>query len=748
MVQWLENFSDKSHEMLEYIFGALAGAESETVVSSSFGAVFEVFNSFVLTVGAVIVMFHLVEAVLRTAQSGEVMGRSWSSVWVPLRLALGFTALVPTVAGYSLLQAAVMWFTMQGVNAANVMWGVTVGNMAAPNVTQMIDAEAPSSMGLAREMLVSSMCNMSVNHNQNVIRQSQKRAGDDLEYSTFGITPQRDGDKYHIKYGQTERVDETFWSSDGFDDNTCGEITIVNAYPEWKDKVYEAGEHFESLKNFAGSKELNRLGNEFRELYANNILQLAGSIDRIAQNAWNNDFQEKKLIQAVEAFDKKNAEWIKTNLIGSNIGAIEWDAFVAESVKCGWACAGGMYFQMAQLTSTVESVKNLDPASFDYKEGTEKALKQAGVRDKIHIARTNQLISEAARIAESETDSRMVQKELENMAQASRGSDGASTDVDVNEKLVDAIGGAIKDSQYKMGLLESRVAGFNSSPILHTNQIGSFMIGTGQAGVIGGVVLGGTFSNFFAEKLGGDGMWSFLSPMIIGFVSFCFITGAILAYYIPMVPFIVWTGGILSWLVSIIEAIAVAPVWAISFLSPDGDGFMGEKSAQGRLLVFSVFLRPPLMVIGLLAALGVSIVLFNFINNFYFYVFDTVAGDAGWTMIVAWIAKWFIYAMLVIGTMNTAYSLITMIPDNVLRWIGGHNHALGDMGAQNGSAGVGQQMGAAGVGGALGAAASPKGAADVGQKLRGKGEENSVSGDDSPEKQATTGQEGGDIRGK
>ena len=74
-------------------------------------------RTFVL--GIIILLYTLVISTVNTAQEGELMGRKWSSIWIPMRSVMGTGLLVPTASGYSLIQILVLWIIVQGVGAAN-----------------------------------------------------------------------------------------------------------------------------------------------------------------------------------------------------------------------------------------------------------------------------------------------------------------------------------------------------------------------------------------------------------------------------------------------------------------------------------------------------------------------------------------------------------------------------------------------------------------------------------------------------
>src|SRR3990167_4993200 len=90
---------DYSVVFLADIFGVVDGVLHGTG-SQIMGVMFGVFNSAVLSVGGVIIMYTLLVSTLNTAHQGEVLGKDWSSIWIPLRSALGLSLMIPKASGY------------------------------------------------------------------------------------------------------------------------------------------------------------------------------------------------------------------------------------------------------------------------------------------------------------------------------------------------------------------------------------------------------------------------------------------------------------------------------------------------------------------------------------------------------------------------------------------------------------------------------------------------------------------------
>lgn len=118
--------TDYSVTWLANIFGVVDGVLHGTG-SQIVGRMFSVFNAAVMALGGIIITYTMLVSTMNTAHEGEMLGKKWSSIWVPVRATAGFALLVPKASGYCLLQVFVMWVVVQGVGAADKLWDEALG---------------------------------------------------------------------------------------------------------------------------------------------------------------------------------------------------------------------------------------------------------------------------------------------------------------------------------------------------------------------------------------------------------------------------------------------------------------------------------------------------------------------------------------------------------------------------------------------------------------------------------------------
>jgi defect-in-organelle-trafficking protein DotA len=199
---------------------------------------------------------------------------------------------------------------------------------------------------------------------------------------------------------------------------------------------------------------------------------------------------------------------------------------------------------------------------------------------------------------------------------------------------------------------------------------------------------------------------SLAMPLLMAWMGTMLAVGFITAYYIPFLPYMIFTFGSIGWLMAVIEAMVAAPIVALGITHPEGEGPFG-KGEQAIMILMNVFLRPALMIIGYIAGIILSYVSVWVINAGFANVVTFVQGDpstgsgfywkgttmittptnqtqqatgigyAGWAGIYGFFFSILIYTTMYLVVVQKAFSLIATLPDKVLRWIGGTPEQVG-----------------------------------------------------------------------
>lgn len=191
---------------------------------------------------------------------------------------------------------------------------------------------------------------------------------------------------------------------------------------------------------------------------------------------------------------------------------------------------------------------------------------------------------------------------------------------------------------------------------------------------------------------------NWFKPLAMAIAGLFVATGGMFAFYVPLYPFFIFLFGVIAWFIMVIEAMVAAPLIAFGLTHPEGQDFLGPAK-QGLMLLLGIFLRPALMVIGLFAAMILAFVSFRFMNSGFAgfvndlftngNVFDGAkqgdvltglshlesisqgGGISGFgVMLFGMPVLMVVYATIVYLILNQCYSLVYVLPDYIMRWIG------------------------------------------------------------------------------
>lgn len=661
--------SDRSvSDFLGTMFGELVRIAGGTAMGGdAFGPIVAQFNEAVLLLGAILLAYTLVAGTMQTAHDGEVLGKKWSSMWLPLRTALGIAAIVP-IKGYCMAQVVVMWLTLQGVGIADSVW-TAYAQTATVNEAITVQQTSKQAAQVARTRLEQRMCMTTLNgENQRAQSEAAARGETNFIVEANGVV----GEKAMRDAGITT-------AGVGYSDGVCGSYkfpasTLVGNFGGTYDKAV-----------FGDNATAKAVSEAMRTAHASALNALTGELDGIARELYLSTFRAsgmdfgKAYATAVENYDKALAQAAQ-NVSGM---ASARNEVAQNAAKDGWMMAGAWYMKFAMLQeqayNAVNQFPEVSPPNLADVSPTEKDAVKA-YQDRLRLALSGL------------TDEKFgVQTQYASDKAAREGGFSMS---------------ALMHRLFSTGDISAWLTNGTSdtsrNPVLWAQDLGHLMLNTVWGGFLGALAV----ITPLGTKVLGNGLdlgpsvmlaLPLIAPLALMGLGF----GAMAAYYLPLAPFILFFGAFIGWLILVVEAIIAAPLWAAMHLAPDGDGVAGQ-GGQGYMLVMSLVLRPVLMILGLVA----SMVLIYPIGTLFNQVFAAVFGMTNGNNLVGvfgLFALFSIYTMTMVAMIHKTFSLIHFLPDTILRWAGGGSDTvLGsnaselEHGARGGTtviAGVAQRVG-------------------------------------------------------
>ena len=728
--------TDKSIEYLGMIFGGSVGKlnlgldpESTTFLSH----LFQLFNGIILGIAIFILAYVGIISTVNTAQEGQVMGKKWSSVWIPLRSAVGLLLLAPMPGtGYSFLQVTIMWIVLHGVGAADHIWNFVLNNMASGiSATRSIKIDEDTKNRLLRNgkdigknLLNNLICIEAIkkaNPNQTLNAPLQ------YKFVNKNFTP---GDSPKI-------TEELIFGSDDpkhpSRKNICGSIIIEASLTadDLKDDQNKNIDLSPEQKNSIVEKAYQNKKQALTLMIAK-IIPIAKTIAGCDKDASTGDIILPEYLQASSSFatgilrepviiyQKYMSQLIKQKFIPDQVNVnnnspsqalVPWgegkvhDQIINSGQAIGWLSAGSFYYlfnkstQQKLLDTTTDKPILVDP--FDSDDFGNSIL-TAG----LGVSTT---FSHYFKYGRSSNSNNFFQKPPEyNLTKIAEdhlkpnpttsGFDPVknfNTDKlhkDLQAPIEDfkklakdpdlKIDGKKKEFTQEISKIIKSLASVIRSNLINKDQpdplVSQATFGINLMNLTEDIwvtIFASPFipnlaKSFAAKSDDYLNMFTFaigLAPAILAIIGVLWGIGAGLAIYTPLVPYMMFMITALSWFALVIEAIVAAPIVALGFVSPAQDELGKVVPALG--IIVNIFLRPTLMIIGLIFGAKLYKATISMVNIGFDFSFISLQNQTG-TSLLSGLVIMVLYFGFILTLVNKCYALIYQLPDKILRWIG------------------------------------------------------------------------------
>ena len=172
-------------------------------------------------------------------------------------------------------------------------------------------------------------------------------------------------------------------------------------------------------------------------------------------------------------------------------------------------------------------------------------------------------------------------------------------------------------------------------------------------------------------------------PIVMVVLSSMFVAGISFAVILPLMPFFLLWAGQLAWLIGVIEAMVAAPLMILALMVPGGHQHFGYMTPGLRML-FGVVFRPVLMVIGFFMGIILTYIVISFSSHGFQLVATQIINFAGTGTYETGIAAnsstmtqgiiacllLFTFCSFMMMAFTKCFSMIYVLPEKVVTWIG------------------------------------------------------------------------------
>lgn len=667
---------DLAVTFLQKIFGAGKDGVGLGGEGTLLGSAMAVFNSAVLLLAMLFVVFTTIKGTVDSAHDGVILGKKMSEIWVPIRTVAGTAFLLPLSSGFSLIQMGVLFLALQGVGIADAMWTAALERFAETGT--LVQPSIPSARPLAASILRAEVCMASMNKTFEDSNRAERivpvksLADKQLRDAYFGTKTYR--------WQSTARPAGTPAS--------CGSL-------EWAD----------STQHKLTEDETHAARGAIWAAHEQAVDALILSLRPVAETIVSGKSPPAGIVDAAaSAYEGIIASAASAAVYASQ--DIARSSFIEYAETGGFILVGTWFNHMIKMNDTIQAsvngVPTFKPMAIESLEGD---IGLINYRDFLGFT-DDYLLNRGAAAKDN------YEAELEN-------SSSIRTSDDVWKLL------SIPAMKAMQGITE-QIAGANTSPLTQLAATGNSIISAGFAikgawFVMSGFA-GGKLSSWTAGLV-----WSPLEALksISGTVEFLssalWALGLMLAVYLPAIPAIFWIVNVIRFMVGVCVAVLAAPLMASMMASSSGDDFAG-RSGPGWMLLVAMVLQPALLVLGFLLAAMMLYPAGELVNMMFLSVVSGASQGSvvGPITMVAWLA---VYVAMMVLAVHSCFAVINLVPEGVMQFVGSQAgaHGIGQPQADKGISGL--EADAAGAG----AAAARKGGGDfkpggkTGGELKGGG---------------------------
>jgi len=736
---------DQTVQILTDIFGPVittltqgGDPNSQQMAANIIATMFNAFNTGLLAVAGIIVGYVALMGVANTANDGEAFGKAWSTWWTPARIIYGGGMMLPTTSGYSVAQIVVFTVALWSIGLANTIYTAAFSmSVVAPSGLISGINQPGAFFGMrdfAKNYLEASYCAHAANA---IYNPASGGSGSAVNFENYSMLGQ--ADYTGTASGYSNAVTKIMDRGPGFVDGNqgaCGIVTLSSytAQTQNEQSNSNSGTTTTSTDPMGQALEnMHQAAQGYKVQAAKTLMQNLDSWVATWPNTANdtgwsnvNSSQFNTYVSAAEnQVATQLAQTAQSTSSTTNNGLQD---YVQAMTAGGWATAGGWFQRVGQLRGqftgvmtdpvgsvtppTINEFPTGDAGTPELDNSIEAVINAINQKADVHATTcSNSSSSNCGGVTSADLDlSGALPKSVKDMSVASI---KASLDNKVSTWL---------NSQ--MSTLVSIVTGANTQGVTNANNSSAIC---GTAGQLGGslnrmkcvgdyltVIHGTMIASDGALKVGlttvrvaadalstevlgnrldtadmGTAVWDlyiqWLAPLIGGVIAKTGHLAFLFGVFLPSLPYLLFMMVVAGWILSVMMTGLAVPLWMCMHMTPERT-FVGSQS-QGYLLLLSLFARPSLAVIGLIAAFKVSDPIISYISTGFFAMRAAVVSSTG---VIGWFAQfesfvwWFeMYGFVLIPVLYMIFGLPQALPGHVLEWIGGGVRDLGETGAQH-----------------------------------------------------------------
>lgn len=739
---------DIAFRMLDMVFGipGLFGMEegSSQPFHLALQAMMEFYSYGILFIGLFLLIYIVIVIVAETAQSGIPFGKRFKREWAPLRLILFLGLLIPINHGINGAQYIVFFAAKAGSGLATngwILFNETIsGTYLGERETLVATPPTPDLSSIPAFIMLAKACEMGAGQLQQrnvepwvIIGNESERLGE----STFqDLTERAGGQGIKVRFGEKNPA---YTALPGNVTPTCGEIFLYTS------DMAEPGSAEIQTGYFDLVKTLWELGVWSRndphpevELMANGLRAFASyyylkhlrptidvSVFQMyhgeARTSWSAILDHYMDGREVDIIGSGIETYIREREDGGLIGRAvkkqveegDWDVD-SKLIEKGWAAAAIWYNELSKQNGALVTAVLNYPTPTLYPEvmmnvAQQKAAREFFVTDEDRFSLSTNDPENPIVLNDTEHVLASMYNEIYRFWQT----DYTRLDIEAAHRqpteniIIDAI-----NLLFGTHGLFDMCRNTDIHPMAQLAAVGKGLVDSAVRGFATSAIIGvgSSFLSLLSPHLGQAGYAA--ASLMMTIAGLGLLVGFILFYIVPFMPFLYFFFAAGAWLKGLFEAVIGAPLWALGHLRIDGEGMVGEAARDGYFMVLEIFLRPLLIIFGLLASFIIFGATVKVLHEIFGQVLNSLPASSentmacfndmqsGYSNLRGPIDELFytiVYAIVVYMIAMSSFKLIDGIPKSIMRWMGEEVATFGDQ-AADAADGLIQQVSIGGAG--------------------------------------------------
>jgi conjugal transfer/type IV secretion protein DotA/TraY len=672
-----ESYQPTSSDLTGYIIRSIFGDWNSGNVAPVLGAAMRALNLFALSFGTLMFTYVAVVGTLNTAQDGEILGKKWNTMMVPIRFVMGTVMLVPLASGYSTVQHVILWLALAGGGGASAIWAAALDGFTSPDkaaaVVQNGEDYKNKVRTLMRNILKAEVCTAILNDQYSGVAKFGMTRTDPMNSPLEGaLMPAA-----VYLHGYTYRWGDTSGTG-GKSADTCGSLDTTsfadgNAPPDMSfGGVYGDAQQTGLQSGSQGAPSdgsyqamINGQANGVQaavpilQTFAATMVATSAPNDPAASTAAVTPQARAALTEAATSAALTQATTNYINAASPAFSLVTDSAnnklskFINSSSQLGWMMASSSFFQMARIRSAANAAMSSLP--------------------EFHARTDTKTVASGSYPGVAEGPMFEDVKAAENrIAEMLPGEDSWWKSGNPGQWMARKLGTAFSfdATSPKHSLVQIKDTG----DVILDATVTAFVAGAAfyvEQSMVGNTVLGKVVDAGSGAFAGIRAFFEIMGPAIMmGFFAL-FGVGLTMAFLLPMLPFMLSIGSILGWLMAVFSAMVAAPIWLAGHLHPEGDGIAG-KAVGGYMILLETVTRPVFIVFGLIGAFVIMDPMLRFVAWAFQANMQSVQGNSLTGVISIGIFA-MIYVAIVWTVTRQSLQLIHSLSEKVYLWIGGQN---------------------------------------------------------------------------